>query len=89
LVARGFQQTDVESLNAYSPVAKLPSVRILLVLCNELDIPIFQLDDCSAFLYGEIKENVYITLPKGFNQSKRSIYKLKKSLYGLKNSPKN
>jgi len=88
LVARGFHQTDIEFLNVYSPMAKLLSVRIFLALCNEYNIPIFQLDVYSAFLYGEIQENVYITLQEGFNKSNGSVYKFRKSLYGLKNSPK-
>lgn len=47
---------------------------------------IFQLDVCSAFLCGKIRENVYVTLPEDFNQPKGSVYKLEKSLYRLKSS---
>lgn len=87
LVARGFQQKGVAS-DIYSPVAKLPSVRVFLALCSHLRIPIFQLDVCSAFLNGNIKGEVYISLPKGFIEEPGTICKLKKSLYGLKCSPK-
>lgn len=89
LVARGFQQTDLSDFDLYSPVAKLPSIRIFLAVCNHMNIPIFQLDVCSAFLYGDIKDDVYISIPKGFKERQGSIFKLRKSLYGLKNSPKN
>lgn len=46
------------------------------------------MDVCSAFLNGDIKGNVYISLPKGFKQKEGTICKLRKSLYGLKTSPK-
>lgn len=91
LVARGFQQTDVDISDIYSPVAKLSSVRFFLSLCNEYNMEVFQMDVCSAFLYGEIEEDIYITLPDGFESINRDkyVYKLNKSLYGLKVSPKN
>ena len=89
LVARGFQQSDLYNIDIYSPVAKLPSVRIFLALCNHLNYQIFQLDVCSAFLNGEITQDVYIKLPKGFGPLEGKVVKLKKSLYGLKASPKN
>lgn len=87
LVARGFKQSECIS-DIYSPVAKLPSVRFFFSVCNYLKIPIYQMDVCSAFLNGDIKGNVYISLPKGFEQKEGTICKLRKSLYGLKTSPK-
>lgn len=89
LVVKGYQQKEMSISDIYSPVAKLPSIRIFLALCNNFDMKIHQLDVCSAFLYGDIKEDVYICLPKGFDGKEGSICKLRKSLYGLKNSPKN
>ncbi|KAG5870666.1 hypothetical protein JTB14_001050 [Gonioctena quinquepunctata] len=49
LVARGFQQTSDCILDKYTPVAKLPTIRFFLTICNVLKIPIYQLDVCSAF----------------------------------------
>lgn len=72
----------------YSPVAKLPSIRIFLALCNTLNIPIYQLDVCSAFLNGDIKHEIYISLPEAFPEKEGTICKLNKSLYGLKGSPR-
>lgn len=89
LVARGFQQKGMSFSDIYSPVAKLPSIRVFLAVCNKFDMKIHQLDVCSAFLNGDIKENVYITLPKGFKEKEGTVCKLRKSLYGLKSSPKN
>lgn len=88
LVARGFQQTGIFNNDIYSPVAKLPSVRIFLALCNHFNFKIYQLDVCSAFLNGDITDDVYVVLPQGFGQDEGKIAKLKKSLYGLKSSPK-
>lgn len=64
LVARGFKQSDAIYADNYSPVAKLTSIRIFLAFCNEHNLRIHQLDVCSAFLYGEIKEDD-ISLPDG------------------------
>lgn len=89
LVARGFKQTNVSFSDIYSPVAKLPTVRVFLAICNQLQISVLQLDVCSAFLYGNIETDVYMSLPEGFNIGDGMICKLNKSLYGLKNSPKN
>lgn len=89
LVARGFQQ-KIDYSEIYSPVAKLTSVRLFLVFCNENNFPIYQLDVCSAFLYGEIVGDFYIKLPIGCrDEMKDKVCKLKKALYGLKDSPKN
>lgn len=88
LVARGFQQRDVDMHEIYSPVAKLSSVRLFMSVCGMLKIKVFQLDVCSAFLYGDIDCDVYIKTPRGINCNE-TVLKLNKSLYGLKSSPKN
>ena len=89
LVARGFQQeTDNSLYDIYAPVAKLTTFRMLLVVANILKRPIYQMDVKSAFLYGDITEEVYMALPsKNVNNSKIAC-KLNKSIYGLKKSPK-
>ena len=46
------------------------------------------MDVCNAFLYGKIDSEVYMSLPQGFNLKENEICKLKKTLYGLKGSPK-
>ncbi|XP_043470934.1 uncharacterized protein LOC122504102 [Leptopilina heterotoma] len=64
LVARGFQQESSDELyDVYAPVAKLATFRILLVVANKLQKPIHQMDVRSAFLYGDIEEEVYMSLP--------------------------
>lgn len=50
----------------------------------------FQLDVKSAFLHGELKEDVYVEQPRGFESEKEreKVYKLKKALYGLRQAPR-
>ena len=64
LVARGYQQKGLVYEDIYSPVAKLNTLRILLAICVNFDWTVYQMDVCSAFLHGEIKENVFMYLPK-------------------------
>ncbi|CAH2096121.1 unnamed protein product [Euphydryas editha] len=91
LVVRGFQQQDkLDHSEIYAPVAKLPTLRILLAIACKYNLNISQMDVKNAFLNGEIEEEVYLKLPKGIEVAdKNKVLKLQKSLYGLKKSPKN
>lgn len=90
LVARGFQQEDeFDSSEIYAPVAKLPTLRILLAIANRYKLNLLQMDVKSAFLYGDIHEDVYIKIPQGIERYNNKVLKLNKSLYGLKKSPRN
>lgn len=82
LVARGFEQTDMDGAEVYAPVASLTSFRTLLAVAVKKKLPVYQMDVTGAFLYGDIDEPVYMKLPNG------GIGKLNKSIYGLKKSPK-
>ena len=91
LVAKGFTQTyGVDYTETFAPVAKLNTIRVLLSLVVHLDQPLFQLYVKNAFLNGELEEEVYMSLPLGFEEDKknRMVCKLKKSPYGLKQSPR-
>lgn len=81
LVARGFEQ-KLEDSEVYTPVARMTTFRVLMAVATQKKLSVYQMDVTGAFLYGEIKEKVYIKLPNG------GFGKLNKSLYGLKNSPK-
>lgn len=89
LVARGFQQDEnFEAYDIYAPVAKLCTFRIMLAVANKLKLPVYHMDVRSAFLYGDICEEVYMKLPDGVECKENTVCKLNKSIYGLKKSPK-
>ena len=71
-------------------MAKLNTVRVLLSLAVDQDWPLYQLDVKNAFLNGDLEEEVYMTIPPGLENrsNNRQVCKLKKSLYGLKQSPR-
>lgn len=90
LVAKGFTQTySIDYLETFALVAKLNSVRVLLSPTVNLDWSLQQLDVKNAFLNGDLEEEVYMDAPPGFGEKLGTkVCKLKKSLYGLKQSPR-
>nr|CAD1826176.1 unnamed protein product [Ananas comosus var. bracteatus] len=91
LVAKGFTQIyGVDYKETFAPVAKMSSVRVLLSVAINLDWPLYQLDVKNAFLYGELQEEVYMSIPPGHpREGERDLVcRLRKSIYGLKQSPR-
>lgn len=86
LCARGFKDKNIYVVSeTYSPTVKLPTVRLLLVLALENDWKVTHLDVSSAFLYGDMKKDVVISIPEGMNVDREKFaLKLNKALYGLK-----
>src|SRR3954471_2130671 len=87
LVAKGFRQVQgVDYDETFSPVAMLKSVRILLAIAAYFDYEIWQMDVKTAFLNGNLEENVYMIQPEGFvaPEDAGKVCKLKRSIYGLK-----
>src|SRR4051812_24289521 len=90
LVAQGYTQIEgIDFGETYAPVARLESIRVMLAFSNHKNILLYQMDVKSAFLNGEIEEEVYVLQPPGFEDSKNPdmVYMLHKALYGLKQAP--
>ena len=90
LCARGFTQIPgIDFFDTFSPVAKWTTIRTLLSLATALDFDIAQLDVKTAFLYGKLDEEIYMSIPHGYKPKKRNtVLKLDKALYGLKQAGK-
>lgn len=91
VVARGFNQREgVDYNKIFSPVVRHTSIRVLLAIVTHQDLELEQLDVKTTFLHGELEEEIYMTQPDGFQVPRKENYvcKLKKSLYGLKQSPR-
>ncbi len=89
LVAQGYSQEEgVDFDEVFAPVAKYKSIRTVLAIANQLNLDVHQMDVKSAFLNGELSEDIYMKQPEGFVNKKcpAKVCKLKKSLYGLKQS---
>ncbi|CAI7774348.1 unnamed protein product [Closterium sp. NIES-53] len=89
LVAQGYTQKEGFHYNeTFAPVAKSPTLRTLLALAGALDLQVEQLDVKTAFLYGRLKEEVYMKQPPGFDDNSDCVCKLKRTIYGLKQNPR-
>eukprot|EP00253_Pinus_taeda_P016109 PITA_16109 len=89
LFAKGFSQVEgIDYTETFSPVAKMNSIHLVLSLAVSLKWEVHQMDVKSAFLHGDLHEEIYMEQPVGFVQTDSSLVcRLKKSLYGLKQAP--
>ncbi|GJU52131.1 retrovirus-related pol polyprotein from transposon TNT 1-94 [Tanacetum coccineum] len=91
LVAQGFRQEEgIDFEESFAPVARIEAIRIFVANAANKNMTIFQMDVKTAFLNGELKEEVYVSQPEGFvdQDNPSHVYKLKKALYGLKQAPR-
>ncbi|KAE8673710.1 hypothetical protein F3Y22_tig00111774pilonHSYRG00047 [Hibiscus syriacus] len=91
LVAKGFsQKKGVDYDEIFSPVVRHTSIRAILALVASWDFHLEQMDIKTGFLLGDLEEQIYMRQPEGFTQlgNEHLVYRLKKSLYGLKQSPR-
>ena len=91
LVAKGYTQKDgIDYKETFSLVSRKDSLRIVMDLVAHFDLELHQMDVKTAFLNGDLEEEVYMDQPQGFEAtSKRNLVcRLKKSIYGLKQASK-
>ena len=90
LVVKGYAQTyGVDYFDTFSPIAKMTSVRLFISLATTYNWDFHQLDIKNVFLHGDFQEEVYMEQPPGFVVQGEigKVCRLRKSLYGLKQSP--
>ncbi|GJS02381.1 putative ribonuclease H-like domain-containing protein [Tanacetum coccineum] len=91
LVAQGHRQEEgIDYDEVFAPVARIEAIRLFLAFASYMGFMVYQMDVKSAFLYGEIDEEVYVTQPKGFEDPcfPKHVYKVVKALYGLHQAPR-
>ncbi|GKE48344.1 retrotransposon protein, putative, ty1-copia subclass [Tanacetum coccineum] len=91
LVARGYRQEEgIDFEESFAPVARLEAIRIFLAFAAHMNMVVYQMDVKTAFLNGNMREEVYVSQPDGFVDKDKlnHVYKLKKALYGLKQAPR-
>ncbi|KAD2806293.1 hypothetical protein E3N88_39670 [Mikania micrantha] len=90
LVIKGFRQKEgLDYLDNYSRVTRITSIRLMLAIAALRDLEVHQMDVKTAFLNGDLEEEIYMEQTDGFLApgQEGKVYKLVKSLYGLKQAP--
>nr|GFB69743.1 retrovirus-related Pol polyprotein from transposon TNT 1-94 [Tanacetum cinerariifolium] len=90
LVAHGYRQEEwIDFEESFASVARLEAIRIFLAYAAQKNMVVYQMDVKTAFLDGNLREEVYVSQLDGFADSDNPnyVYKLKKALYGLKQAP--
>ncbi|GJR98632.1 putative ribonuclease H-like domain-containing protein [Tanacetum coccineum] len=91
LVAQGHRQEEgIDYKEVFAPVARIEAIRLFLAYASFMGFLVYQMDVKSAFLYGTIEEEVYVTQPPGFKDPDHpdKVYKVVKALYGLHQAPR-
>ncbi|GJX90605.1 ribonuclease H-like domain, reverse transcriptase, RNA-dependent DNA polymerase [Tanacetum coccineum] len=91
LVAQGYRQEEgVDYDEVFAPVARIEAIRLFLAFASFMGFTVYQMDVKSAFLYGNITEEVYVKQPPGFEDPTHpnKVYRVVKALYGLHQAPR-
>ncbi|GJS89743.1 retrovirus-related pol polyprotein from transposon TNT 1-94 [Tanacetum coccineum] len=91
LVAKGFRQEEgLDFEESFALVARLKAIMIFIANVASKNMTVYQIDVKTAFLNGELKEEIYVHQPEGFVDPERPhrVYRLMKALYGLKQAPR-
>lgn len=90
LVTKGFSQIEgIDYEETFSPTAKMSTIRLVLDIAAQFGWKVHQMYVKSAFLNGDLQEEVYMTQPPGFKVpgKEHQVCRLVKTLYGLKQAP--
>ena len=91
LVAKGYaQRQGIDFDKVFAPVARMETVRLLLAVAAQSGWQVHHMDVKSAFLNGDLIEEVYVQQPPGFIDDKHGgqVLRLRKALYGLRQAPR-
>ncbi|GJY63596.1 retrovirus-related pol polyprotein from transposon TNT 1-94 [Tanacetum coccineum] len=91
LVAKGYRQDEgVDFEESFAPVARIEAIRIFIENAASKNMVIYQMDVKTAFLNGDLQEEVFVSQPEGFEDLEHPthVYRLNKALYGLKHAPR-
>ncbi|GJR18719.1 putative ribonuclease H-like domain-containing protein [Tanacetum coccineum] len=91
LVAQGHTQEEgIDYDEVFAPVARIEAIRIFLAYASFMGFTVYQMDVKSAFLYGQIEEEVYVCQPPGFEDPDHpdKVYKVYEKQYGLHQAPR-
>jgi hypothetical protein len=88
-VAKGYSQVEgIDYNELYAAVAHKDTIRVFLSLVNYFDLECDQVDIVAAFLNGDLEETIFMDPPQGSDLPSSKVLRLRKSLYGLKQSPR-
>ncbi|GKC65385.1 putative ribonuclease H-like domain-containing protein, partial [Tanacetum coccineum] len=91
VVAQGYKQEEgIDYDEVIAPVARIEAIRLFFAYASFMNFLVYQMDVKSAFLYGTIEEEVYVSQPLGFMDPEfpEKVYKVEKALYGLHQAPR-
>jgi hypothetical protein len=87
LIAKGYAQIyGIDYEKTYSLIAKITTVRVIIVTATTKGWSLHQMDVMNIFLHGDLQEEMYMEQPLGYVDQTHPnlVYRLKKALYGLK-----
>ncbi|GJV75384.1 retrovirus-related pol polyprotein from transposon TNT 1-94 [Tanacetum coccineum] len=91
VVAKGYRQEEgIDFEESFAPVARIEAIKIFIANVASKNMTIYQMDVKTAFLNGNLQEEVFVNQPEGFEDPDypTHVYRLKKALYGLKQAPR-